>query len=161
PTPRPNELQSHSVDLRKVAPRKLAGGNKRRRLLPAFPVIAAALTYFAAPNQKTRGRYPLPALFSAYLFGRRHATLTPFATVFTAIVIYLMHGFLNTSEGWSWVSENHWYEIVVWGGILVVTAYAMGTIFREVREVYRTLHLVLQYQMKNGLHVENSVFRIT
>src|SRR5215469_13439990 len=155
------ELESQSIDLRKIAPRKLAEVNKEWWLLLGLLLIAAVLNYFAALNQMLLGLYTLPTLFSAYLFGRRHAILTAFASVFTAIVIYLMHGFLNISEGWSWVNENHWYEIAVWGGILVVTAYAMGTIFREVREVYRTLHLVLQYQMKNGLHVENSVFRIT
>ena len=156
-----HELESQTIDLRKIAPRKLAEVNKEWWLLLGLLVIAALLNYFAALNQMLLGLYTLPTLFSAYLFGRRHAILTAFASVFTAIVIYLMHGFLTTSEGWTWVNENHWYEIVVWGGILVVTAYAMGTIFREVREAYRTLHLVLQYQMKNGLHVENSVFRIT
>ena len=154
------ELESQSIDLRKIAPRKLAEVNKEWWLLLGLLLIAALLNYFAAVNQMLLGLYTLPTLFSAYLFGRRHAILTAFASVFTAIIIYLMHGFLTT-DGWTWVSENHWYEIAVWGGILVVTAYAMGTIFREVREVYRTLHLVLQYQMKNGLHVENSVFRIT
>ena len=155
-----NELESQAIDLRKIAPRKLAEVNKEWWLLLALLVIAAVLNYFAALNQMLLGLYTLPTLFSAYLFGRRHAILTAFASVFTAIIVFLMHGFLTT-DGWSWVSENRWYEIAVWGGILVVTAYAMGTIFREVREVYRTLHLVLQYQMKNGLHVENSVFRIT
>ena len=155
------ELESQSIDLRKIAPRKLAEVNKEWWLLLGLLVIAALLNYFAALNQMLLGLYTLPTLFSAYLFGRRHAILTAFASVFTAIVIFLMHGFLTAGEGWNWVNENRWYEIVVWGGVLVVTAYAMGTIFREVREVYRTLHLVLQYQMKNGLHVENSVFRIT
>lgn len=154
------ELDSPSIDLQKIAPRKLAEVNKEWWLLMGLLLIAAVLNYFAALNQMLLGLYTLPTLFSAYLFGRRHAILTAFASVCTAVIIYLMHGFLAT-DGWSWVSENHWYEIAVWGGILVVTAYAMGTIFREVREVYRTLHLVLQYQMKNGLHVENSVFRIT
>jgi Tfp pilus assembly protein PilZ len=154
------ELESPSIDLRKIAPRKLAEVNKEWWLLLGLLLIAAVLNYFAALNQMLLGLYTVPTLFSAYLFGRRHAILTAFASVFTAIVVFLMHGFLTT-EGWRWVSENRWYEIAVWGGILVVTAYAMGTIFREVREVYRTLHLVLQYQMKNGVHVENSVFRIT
>jgi Tfp pilus assembly protein PilZ len=155
------EPESQTIDLRKIAPRKLAEVNKEWWLLFGLLVIAALLNYFAALNQMLLGLYTLPTLFSAYLFGRRHAILTAFASVFTAIAVFLMHGFLITGDGWNWVNENRWYEIVVWGGILVVTAYAMGTIFREVREVYRTLHLVLQYQMKNGLHVENSVFRIT
>src|SRR6059058_1830283 len=133
------EPESHTIDLRKIAPRKLAEVNKEWWLLFGLLLIAALLNYFAALNQMLLGLYTLPTLFSAYLFGRRHAILTAFASVFTAIVIYLLHGFLSTGEGWDLVTANHWYEIAVWGGILVVTAYAMGTLFREVREVYRTL----------------------
>src|SRR2546421_373197 len=155
------EFTAPNLDLRKIAPRRLAEVNKEWWVLLGLLVVAAVLNYFAALNQMLLGLYTLPTLFSAYLFGRRHSILTAFASVFTAISIFLLHGFLSTGEGWDLVTANHWYEIAVWGGILVVTAYAMGTLFREVREVYRTLHLVLQYQMKNGLQVENSVFRIT
>src|SRR3989440_8552732 len=128
------EFIAPNLDLRKIAPRRLAEVNKEWWVLLGLLVVAAVLNYFAAINQMLLGLYTLPTLFSAYLFGRRHAILTAFASVFTAISIFLLHGFLIT-DGWSWVSENRWYEIAVWGGILVVTAYAMGTIFREVREV--------------------------
>src|SRR5205814_10002858 len=141
-------LEASNIDLHKIAPRRLAEVNKEWWVLLGLLVVAAVLNYFAALNQMLLGLYTLPTLLSAYLFGRRHAILTAFASVFTAIIIFLLHGFLTTSGNWDWTSGNHWYEIAVWGGILVVTAYAMGTLFREVREVYRTLHLILQYQMK-------------
>jgi PilZ domain len=153
--------EADAPDIKKIAPRRFAELNMEWWLLGGLLLIAGLLNYFAVFNQMLLGLYTLPTLFSAYLFGRRHAILTAFASVFTAIVVLVLRGFLSTGENFNLQTGGRWYEIIVWGGILVVTAYAMGTLFREVREVYRTLHLVLQYQMKNGVYVENSVFRTT
>lgn len=157
----PYKAENTVAEIRKIAPRKLAEVNNEWWVLIGLLVVAALINYFATFNQMLLCLFTLPTLFSAYLFGRRHAILTAFASVFIAITILTLQGFLRVSDGFSWVSGGRWYEITVWGGILVVTAYAMGTLFRELREVYRTLHLVLQYQMKNGLLIENSVFRTT
>ncbi len=155
------EAENTIPEIRKISPRKLAEVNGEWWVLIGLLLTAALINYFAAFNQMLLCLYTLPTLFSAYLFGRRHAILTAFASVFSAITILALQGFLSTADGFNWSTGGRWYEITVWGGILVVTAYAMGTLFRELREVYRTLHLVMQYQIKHGLHVENASFRTT
>src|SRR2546423_14013957 len=75
-----NELESQTIDLRKIAPRKLAEVNKEWWLLLALLVIAAVLNYFSALTQIIFWVYPPPPLRFTHPFRRLPALLPPFSS---------------------------------------------------------------------------------
>ena len=71
--------------------RQLERVNKELWILLSLFVIALLLNYVFASQRMVLGFYVLPTLGSAYLYGKRHATLTAFASVLM-VVLLLMYG---------------------------------------------------------------------
>jgi len=122
--------------------RRFAEVNKEWWLVLSLFVIAAVLDSMATRNQMMLCLYVLPTMFSAYFFGRRHAMHTAFASIFLVVLSWtlkslLFHG--NTTD----LLEHNWYDLIVWGTVLVALAYSMGTLFRELREMYEGMLLIL------------------
>jgi HD-GYP domain-containing protein (c-di-GMP phosphodiesterase class II) len=64
--------------------------------------------------------------------------------------------------------EEKWFDITVWGGILVVTAYAMGTLYErkestlhELRESYHGLLRILQHIAANDKYSQDHPYRVS
>src|SRR5512146_3402789 len=98
--------------------RRFAEVNKEWWLLLSLLIIAAVLNVISYQNQMLLGLYTLPTLFSAYFYGRRHATLTALASV---VLVGILYGL-----GWpAWLARSAWYEVTVWGATLLVIGYAV------------------------------------
>jgi len=65
--------------------------NKELWILLSLFAIALLLNHVFASQQMVLGFYVLPTLGSAYLYGKRHATLTALASVLM-VVLLLMYG---------------------------------------------------------------------
>lgn len=61
--------------------------NKELWLLLFLVLIAAMLNFLVASQRMALVLYFLPVLFSAYCFGRRHATLTASASVLLVVAL--------------------------------------------------------------------------
>ena len=147
---------------------RLAEVNKELWLLLSMFLIAYLINYVVNANYMLLGFYSLPAIFSAYFFGRRHATLTAFASA-------LLVGFLTyfNSELFSRTAEysfvySRWNDIAVWAGVLMITAYAMGTLYdrnkARVLELQRAYHGVLQILRQfvaQDKYTENHSYRVS
>ena len=76
--------------------------------------------------------YTLPTLGSAYLYGSRHATLTALGSV---LLVCLMTWYnpvlLAATAAAGRCRTNRWLDIAVWGGVLIVTGYTMGTLYEH------------------------------
>jgi putative nucleotidyltransferase with HDIG domain len=112
--------------------------------------ILAGLNYLVASDRMMLGFYVLPTVYSAYFYGRRHATLTALASVLLVILIVYFNPRLFTQEGAVRLIAEKWWDIMVWGGTLMVTAYAMGMLYenkearlRELKEAYRGILEIL------------------
>src|SRR5579859_7466894 len=107
--------------------RRLKEVNRELWLILSLFVVSLVLNYLVTSHRMVLGFYYLPTLLSAYFFGRRHAVLTAFASIFMVYLIIKFNQdvFTNIKE-----MEEHggFFDMVVWAGILVVTAYAMGTL---------------------------------
>jgi len=144
--------------------------NKTRKellLLLSLFVIAAALQFFAGSLRMALCFYFLPALFSAYHFGRRHATLTASACIFLVVLLNFLNGLVPSHRTLALPYENL-FDLVVWGGILVVTSYAMGTLYErrqammaDIRESFSSLLLVLQHFLANEKYSEDASYRVS
>lgn len=143
--------------------------NRELVLLLGMLAIAALLNFLVASNRMVLGFYALPTLYSAYYYGRRHATLTAFASFF--LVIFIVYWKARTTAGALVVNPltlEEWFDLAVWGGILVVTAYAMGTLYerqknyvKELRETYEGLLLLLRQFVSHDLYIQNHSYRVS
>ncbi|MFQ5695043.1 MAG: HD-GYP domain-containing protein [Terriglobia bacterium] len=151
--------------------RRLAKVNAELWLLLSLFAISAALNVLVTQHRMILGFYALPTLFSAYYYGRRHAVLTAFASVFMVIgVTYLQPALLAQVSQEAAVTplEKLWFDITAWGGILVITAYAMGTLYernqlrlRELRQTYNGVLLILRLFISKDKYTQNHSYRVS
>jgi hypothetical protein len=135
-------------------------------LLLFLALIAAALNFLVASQPMALMFYFLPTLYSAYRFGRRHATMT--ACMSVLLVVLLMR--LNPAMFNRQVNlpfDGRWFDVAVWGGILVIAGYAMGTLYernqkslRELRDGYEGMLVILQQFLTNQKYSEAHSYRI-
>jgi putative nucleotidyltransferase with HDIG domain len=111
--------------------------------------------------------YTFPTLFSAYYYGRRHATMT---AIFSAMIIVLMTYFNPRimEHDVQQLRTQKWFDICVWGGSLVITAYAMGTLYdrsntrlRELRETYHGVLMILRHFISKDKYTQNHSYRVS
>jgi len=134
---------------------------KESILLLSLFLIAALVQYFAQSLPMALCFYFLPTLYSAYHFGRRHATLTAFACVFLVVLLDFLNNLLPAHKVLVLPGERV-FNFAIWAGILVVVGYGMGTLYErkqamtaDIRESFSGLLLVLQHFMANEKLGEN------
>lgn len=140
--------------------------NKELWLILSICVIAGMLNYLVVSHRMVLGFYTLPTLFSAYWYGRRHATLTALASVLVVIVVVYSNPLLFPAAGMT--PGEKWYDVTAWGGILVVTGYAMGTLYdrnkahiHELRETYNGVLLILRQLIAKDSYTVNHSYRVS
>ncbi len=109
--------------------------SKELWLILSMIVVAVIINNLVTAQRMVLGFYTWPTLFAAYYYGRRYATLAAFASVFLVGLLAYYNPDLFVGEPEHIFIEGRWYDIIVWAGILVVTAYAMGTLY-ERKEAY-------------------------
>ncbi len=124
-------------------------------LLLSLFLIAALVQFFAQSLPMALCFYFLPTLYSAYYFGRRHATLTAFACVFLVVLLDFLNNLMPAHRVLA-LPEERVFNFAIWAGILVIVGYVMGTLYErkeamttDVREGFGGLLLVLQHFMAN------------
>jgi putative nucleotidyltransferase with HDIG domain len=145
----------------------LAEVNKELWLILSLLALAGCMNYMVTAQRMVLGFYTLPTLFSAYFYGRRHATLTAFASVFLVGLLAHYNPHLLSKSTITLVGD-HWYDLIAWAGILVVTAYAMGTLHehhesrvKELRQTYHGLLLILRQFISKDKYTENHSYRVS
>jgi len=160
------------------APRPGAGGTRAERgankelwLLLSLFVIALLSNFVVDSQRMVLALYTLPTLFSAYKYGRRHAVMTALAsTLLVVLVVYfhppLMPPFLHRHV--FVVPQEKWFDIALWSGIMLVIAYAMGTLYErmqsnlhELRDSYRGILLILQHIVASDKYSQNHAYRVS
>jgi hypothetical protein len=126
---------------------------KESILLGSLLLIAALMQFFAQSLPMALCFYFLPTLYSAYYFGRRHATLTAFACVFLVVLMDFLNNMMPAHKVLSLPSERL-FNFAIWAGSLAVVGYAMGTLYErkeamtdDIRDSFSGLLLVLQHFM--------------
>jgi hypothetical protein len=149
--------------------RSLKQINKEIWIILSMLGVAWMFNYTLASQYLLLGFYTLPAVLSAYLFGRRQAVLTAFASIIlVGLVSYYNPGRFEQFNLAGVGGVNQWYHIISWGCILLVTAYTMGTLYernrnkvRELRQTYRGLLTILRQLVAQDEEEENHCFRVS
>ncbi len=136
-------------------------------LLLFLVLIAAMLNFLVASQKMALVFYFLPTLYSAYHFGRRHATLTAVASVVLVVLLaYTNPAMFNRRVDLPF--DARWFDLTVWGGVLMVAGYATGTLYernqktlREMEVGYDGMLVILQNFLANQKHSEEHAYRIS
>jgi putative nucleotidyltransferase with HDIG domain len=155
-------------DKEKLNTSLLAKTNSEFWLILSLFVLAGLLNFAISGHRMVLGFYSLPTLFSAFAFGRRHAVLTAFASIFlVGIIVYQQPALFNAAATTNVLHiEEKWFDITIWGGILAITAYFMGTLYerqkeqlQELRETYDGVLLILQQFISKDKYTQNHSYR--
>ena len=145
----------------------LARVNQELWLVLSLFVIAGLTNWLVASHHLIVGFYTLPTLFSAYVYGRRHAVLTASASIFIVVILVLTNAGLFARSTLLVSDYDQWAELTTWGGLLLVTAYAMGTLYdrkehhlAELRQTYFGLLTILQQFISNDKYTHNHSYRV-
>lgn len=148
--------------------RRLVEVNRELWLILSMVIIVALLNFLLVSHYMLLSFYTIPTVFSAYYFGRRHATLTALASVLLVILVVYFNPSVFTGAKGVWLRGDRWIEITIWGGMLLVTADAMGRLYenkearlRELRETYHGVLLILRQFIAKDKYTENHSYRVS
>jgi putative nucleotidyltransferase with HDIG domain len=145
---------------------RFAKVNQELWLIFSLFLIVGLLNWLFGAGKMILGLYTLPTLFSAYTYGRRHAVLTATASILLVTTLVLTSPkFLVVAVGTP-IFET-WAEFATWAGILILTAYAMGTLhqrqknqYEELRRTYFGVLTILQQFISNDKYTHNHSYRV-
>ena len=139
-------------------------------LLLVFSLFALAgiLNTLVASQRMVLGLYTLPTLFSAYQYGRRHATLTAVASILMLVLLAWNNPDLLGSQAQEQILGGKWFDMTIWGGTLIITGYLMGTLcdhrtaqVHELRETYNGVMMILRHFISKDQYTENHSYRVS
>jgi putative nucleotidyltransferase with HDIG domain len=146
--------------------RILESANKELWLILSMFIIALILNFVIDSQRMMLSFYTLPTLGSAYLYGRRHATLTALASVLLVALLTTTTGLFGKPG--TTANMSTWLDLVVWGGTLVVTGYLMGTLYEhtnaqlsELRETYNGVLMLLRHFISKDEYTEHHSYRVS
>ena len=142
--------------------------NKELWLILSVFVIAGVLNFLLSSQRMVLGFYTLPTLYSAYFYGKRHAVLTAIASGLVVFGVMYYNPFMLARTGAVAVRGERWFDLAVWAGLLMVTAYAMGTLYdskearlRELRETYFGILMILRQFISKDKYTQNHSYRVS
>jgi len=148
--------------------RRLEDVNKELWLVFSLFALAGLLNSVIASQRVVLGLSTLPTVVSAYLYGRRHATLTALASTLLVVLLASFNRELLGGPGNALIPGGEWIDVVIWGGSLMVTGYLMGTLYdhkteqvRQLRETYNGVLLILRHFISKDQYTENHSYRVS
>ena len=152
----------------KLALGRLEEVNKELWLLLSVFGICLLLNLLVDSQRMVLSFYTLPTLGSAYIYGRRHATLTAFGSVLLVTLMTWYNPVLFAATMSVSSQTTTWLDITVWGGVLIVTGYSMGTLYEhksaqleEMRETYHGVLMILRHFVAKDPYTENHSYRVS
>lgn len=156
--------------LRNITPSlgRLEEVNKELWLLLSMFSLGLLFNYLVASERMVLSFYTFPTLLSAYAYGRRHATLTAFASVLIVVLMTMYRPVLVAPNQVAALWLDRWLDVTTWGSMLVLTGYLMGTLYdhrnaqlRELRETYDGVLMLLRHFISKDKYTENHSYRVS
>jgi putative nucleotidyltransferase with HDIG domain len=155
--------------MKRMMPAALERVNKELWVVLSLFAIALLLNQVIAAQRMVLSFYVLPTIASAYFYGRRHGTLTAFASVLLVVGLLIFRNSTMTEAGLTVaMAFTQWLEVAVWGGSLIITGYLMGTLYEhknlqinELRETYQGVLMILRHFISKDTYTENHCYRVS
>lgn len=122
---------------------KLQRVDKELIMIFLMVIIVAFIHFQVSAQEGLLNLFYFPVLFGAYFFGRRHST---YSAVLATVMVFSLAYFIpeNFQPISSTTELTKWTNLTIWGGFLIITGWAMGTLY-ERKEAY-TRELTTTYQ---------------
>jgi len=147
--------------------KNLADVNRELWLLLSLFGIAALTNFLVSSHSVMLNFYVLPTIFSAYFYGRRHAVSTALASILLIVLLAYFNSSLFSAAAFA-VEGERWFSVIAWGGSLVLTAVAMGTLYekdkvklRELRQTYHGVLMILRQFTAKDQYTQNHSYRVS
>jgi putative nucleotidyltransferase with HDIG domain len=112
--------------------------------------------------------YVIPTIGSAYFYGRRHATLTALLSMLMMVWLLMYTDTPPEADAWFVLTYDQWVDLGVWGGLLIVTGYMMGSLYEhknaqldELRDTYHGVLMILRHFISKDDYTENHSHRVS
>jgi len=142
--------------------------NKELWVILSLFAVALLLNELLVSQRMVMSFYALPTVLSAYLYGRRHATLTALASVLLVVLITLYSDWVPANMSLAAFVSGRWMDVTVWGGSLVLTGYGMGTLYdhktaqvQELRSTYHGILMILRHFISKDEFTDNHSYRVS
>ena len=139
--------------------------NKELLLILSIVMSAGLINLLIAGQRMALTIYNLPTLFAAYYFGRRRAVEASVASILLILWMHILH---PTVLGKEIEGVLTWSDLSVWGGFLMLSAYAAGTLYEhgqrrllELRETYHGVLQILNHFISNDKFTQNHSYRVS
>lgn len=142
--------------------------NKELWILLSLFLICLMLNLVVDGQRMVLSFYTLPTLGAAYLYGRRQGTLTAFGSVLLVCVMTWYNPVLFAAPVHLQTVIGKWTDIAVWGGVLIITGYSMGSLYEhkaaqlsELRDTYHGVLMILRHFIAKDEYTENHCYRVS
>jgi len=107
----PSNLQGRTRKVRLPSLGRLEEVNKELWLLLSMFGICLLLNYVLASQRMVLSLYTFPTIVSAYVYGRRHATLTAFASVLIVVLLQLQNPVFRIDGALTAGAIDRWLDV--------------------------------------------------
>jgi hypothetical protein len=142
--------------------------NKELWILLSLFAICLLMNRVVDGQRMVLSFYTLPTLGSAYLYGRRQATLTALGSGLLVCLMSWYNPSMLVAASDTTLPGARWVDVAVWGGVLIVTGYSMGTLYEhrqaqleEMRETYHGVLMILRHFIVKDAFTENHSYRVS
>jgi putative nucleotidyltransferase with HDIG domain len=142
--------------------------NKELWILLSLFAICLVLNLVVDGQRMVLSFYTLPTLGAAYLYGRRQGTLTALGSVLLVSLMTWYNPILFAATANVQIPGGRWIDITVWGGVLIITGYSMGSLYEhkaaqlgELRETYHGVLMILRHFIAKDEYTENHCYRVS
>jgi putative nucleotidyltransferase with HDIG domain len=142
--------------------------NKELWILLSLFFICLLLNLVVEGQRMVLSFYTLPTLGAAYLYGRRQGTLTALGSVLLVCIMSWYNPVLFAARSTMTIPGERWLDITVWGGVLIITGYSMGSLYEhkaaqlsELRDTYHGVLMILRHFIAKDEYTENHCYRVS
>lgn len=145
-------------------------GNVSKELWLIFSIVASAgiFNYFVGGQRLILTFYNLPTFFAAYYFGRRRAVEAALGSILFVTWVDMMNPTILGRQSMELNGWLTWSDLAIWAGLLLVFAYATGTLheeadrrLRDLRDTYTGLLQILSQIISNDKLTQNHSYRVS
>jgi len=146
----------------------LAGVSKELWLIFSIVASAGLFTYFIGGQRLILTFYNIPTFFAAYYLGRRRAVEAALGSILFVVWVDLMNPTILGKQTFDMNGWLTWSDLAIWAGLLLVFAYAAGTLhehaerrLNELRQTYTGLLQILSQIISNDKFTQNHSYRVS
>lgn len=147
---------------------RLSGVSKELWLILSIVASAGVFNYFVGGQRLILTFYNIPTFFAAYYFGRRRAVEAALGSILFVTWVDLMNPALFGRHPAAMDNLLTSSDLVIWAGLLLVFAYASGTLHEtaqrrldDLQQTYTGLLQILSQIISNDKFTQNHSYRVS